>query len=266
MNKYFDLRGTLSKRDEWVVQIAFFVFAILVMHFVAVSQIVPRGIIPPPLKILTAFGEMWMEDGLFWHMLKSIFLNVLGYLEAAAICLPLGFILGLFPIFGAMSKRLLSATRGLPLPALTGVFIAAFGIGTAMKVHFLAAGIAVYLLPTVVNRVAETPVVYDQMARTLGASPWQRIRYIFIPDVLSRVFNDIIVLVALSWTYITLSEVINSRQGGLGALIYAASRNSRMDKIYAVVILILFIIWVQDQAMYLWERRAFRFKYKEAKV
>ena len=266
MNKYFELRGKLSERDTVQIEIVGAILALLLWHLVAISQLIPKGILPPPLKVLTAFRDLWLGDGLFWHALISIKLNVLGYVEAVAFCVPVGFLLGLFPLPGALSQRLLSSMRGLPLPAVMGIFIAAFGIGTAMKVHFLAVGIIVYLLPTVVNRVGETPEVYDQMIRTLGATTWQRIRYVFIPDVLSRVFNDISVLIALSWTYITISEVINSRQGGLGALAYAASRQSRIDKIYAVVILILAIIWVQDWLMKWIERSLFAFKYKEART
>jgi len=149
------------------------------------------------------------------------------------------------------------------LTATIGIFIALFGIETKMKVEFLAFGIFVYLLPVVVERVDEVQEVYVQTARTLGATPWQTVKSVFIPDVVSRVFDDIRVLIALSWTYIVFTEVINASDGGIGALAYIAARQSRPDKVYAVLLTIILIGFLQDKAFLYLGRLLFPFKYVE---
>ena len=108
--------------------------------------------------------------------------------------------------------------------------------------------------------MAETPQVYIDMAKTLGATKWQTIRYIFIPDVFSRVWVDIGVLSAISWTYITIAEKVNDNEGGLGALAEISRRQSRIDKVYAVIILIALIGWVWDKLHKTSDKAMFGFK------
>jgi NitT/TauT family transport system permease protein len=184
----------------------------------------------------------------------------MGYLEAIVVSIPLGFLLGLFPLFKKLSSKYIDAIRFIPLTAVTGLFIAWFGIETNMKVQFLAFGILVYLLPVVVQRVQEVDNIYLQTAYTLGASKWQIIRTVFIPSVLAKISDDIRVLVAISWTYIIVAELIN-KSGGIGAMIWTASRQSRIDKVFALLIVIILIGIAQDKLFDWIDRRLFPYKH-----
>ena len=151
---------------------------------------------------------------LIFNALRSVWLNVQGYVWAIFISLPIGFLIGLFPLFRGLFSKQVDALRYLPLTALTGLFIVWFGIEDQMKIAFLAFGILVYLLPVVVQRIDEVKDVYLKTVFTLGASDWQTIKTVYIPSVLSKLIDDIRVLTAISWTYIIIAELIN-RQGGL---------------------------------------------------
>ncbi|MBP6665218.1 MAG: ABC transporter permease subunit, partial [Chitinophagales bacterium] len=137
-----------------------------------------------------------------------------------------------------------------------------FGLGSSMKVAFLAFGIIVYLLPVVVQRVLEVEDVYVQTAYTLGATKWQRIKSVFIPAVLSRVSDDIRVLVAISWTYIIVTEVVNANSGGIGALAFKMARQSQIDKVFAILLVIIIVGFLQDLLFKLIDRLLFDFKYQ----
>src|SRR5690606_19557799 len=139
-------------------------------------------------------------------------------------------------------QRQIDVLRYIPLTALTGLFILWFGIYTEMKVHFLAFGIILYLLPVMIQRIDEVDDVYLKTVHTLGASDWQILRTVYFPSVLSRLSDDIRVLTAISWTYIIVAESINSTEGGLGALIYNVGQiRVRMDKVFALLIIIMAI-------------------------
>jgi NitT/TauT family transport system permease protein len=79
--------------------------------------------------------------------------------------------------------------------------------------------------------------------------------------VLSRVFDDIRVIIAVSWTYIIIAEVVNLDQGGIGALAYKASRNQRPDKTFVVLLIILLVGFLQDRAMKWIDKQLFAHKY-----
>jgi len=60
---------------------------------------------------------------------------------------------------------------------------------------------------------------------------------------------DVINLVAVSWTYIVIAEM-GKCSGGLGSMIlYGTSRGSHVDQLYAVLLLIIFIGFVQDKLL-----------------
>lgn len=216
--------------------------------------------LPTPLSVLMSFKELHYDDLLIWNSLKSIWLNLLGYLVAILVSVPVGFLLGLIPFFRGLFGRIFDAFRFIPLTAVTGIFVMWLGLGSEMKVAFLAFGIIVYLVPVVVQRIDEVEDVYLKTVFTLGANNWQKIRTVYFPYVVSRLSDDIRVLTAISWTYITIAEMLN-RSGGIGELIWIAKRQSRIDKAFAVLIVIVLIGIVQDRLFLFLDRLIFPHKY-----
>lgn len=261
MSQLFKLRGQVPKSTFQLIEIAGFILLIGLWSLVTYFQIVPNSLFPAPWKVLASFKELHFEDALIRETFSSIMLNFGGYLEAVAIAIPFGFLIGLFPLFRGLFSRNINALRFLPLTALTGMFIAWFGIETNMKVQFLAFGILVYLLPVVVQRIDEVEEVYLQTVFTLGANKWQTIRTVFIPSVFSRISDDVRVLVAISWTYIIVAELINNT-GGIGGMIYHAQRQSRVDKVFAILLVIILIGFVQDRIFVWLDKLFFPYKYK----
>lgn len=226
----------------------------------AKARVVDRGTLPSPRDVLFSYGELYRDDAVIGNTIYSVGLNLGGYIEAIFVSLLIGFIIGLIPFFRAMLSRYVDAIRYIPLTAVTGIFIAWFGIELNMKVQFLAFGIFVYLLPVVVQRIDEVEKVYLQTAFTLGANTWQTIRNVFWPSVSSRIFDDIRVLTAISWTYIIVAEMVN-RDSGVGAMIFMAQRQSRLDKVFAILLIIVLVGVLQDLIFKWLDKMFFPYKY-----
>jgi NitT/TauT family transport system permease protein len=186
----------------------------------------------------------------------------LGYILAIGISIPLGFVLGLIPLFRGLFSKIFDSFRFIPLTAVTGIFVIWLGLGNEMKVSFLAFGIIVYLVPVVVQRIDEVKDVYLKTVFTLGATNWQTIKTVYFPAVISKLSDDIRVLTAISWTYITIAEMLN-RSGGIGELIWIARRQSRIDKAFAVLIVIVLIGILQDRIFMWLDKTFFNYKYVE---
>ncbi len=242
-------------------------FALVLMLWIALTSgatpILKPVTLPSPLSVLKAFPEMLNKNNLISNIGYSIGLNLTGYIEAIAITIPLGFIIGLIKFSRWGFQRQVDALRYVPLTALTGLFIVWFGIGTDMKVHFLAFGIIIYLLPIMIQRIDEVDDVYLKTVHTLGATGWQRLKTVYFPSVVSRLSDDIRVLTAISWTYIIVAESINASQGGLGSLIYSAGmRQVRSDKMFALLIIIMVIGIIQDRVFIRMDKKLFPHKYQ----
>jgi len=265
MNKFFALRGELPKKTATIIFYAGLATLVFLWWAITAFTKISPTLLPSPAKVLASFNELHFQDALVRNTIYSVKLNLLGYMEAIAVAVPIGFLIGLFPLFRDMFRRHLDAIRFIPLTAVTGLFIAWFGIEDNMKVQFLAFGIIVYLLPVVVQRIQEVDNVYAQTVQTLSTKQWHIIKKVFIPAVLSKVYEDIRVLVAISWTYIIVAEMVN-KSGGIGAMAYLAARQSRVDKVFALLVVIILIGIIQDRLFMLLDRVLFPYKYKKEKV
>lgn len=264
LTRLFKLRGTLDTRTRLTLEIIGILLLILIWHILTVGEnpIVRSGILPSPWAVLASYKELYFDNDLFKNLCRSMGLNLAGYTESIAIAIPLGFLIGLFPLFRGTLQKQVDAFRFVPLTAVTGLFIIWFGLGTSMKVHFLAFGILIYLLPVVVQRIDDIEDVYTKTVYTLGATKWQTIKSVYIPAVISKLSDDIRVLTAISWTYIIIAESLGN-QGGIGALIWrVGQRQGRVDKVFALLVVIVIIGFLQDKYFSYLDRKFFPHKYQ----
>ena len=263
----FKLREPLRPRTRFFLEIFGLLFLLLIWYLLTVGAkpIVTPGILPKPIDVLKVYRELIFENELFTNLFRSLGLNLAGYLESMVLALPIGFVIGLWPFFRGSFQRGVDAIRFVPLTAVTGLFLVWFGLGTAMKVHFLAFGIFIYLLPVIVQRIDEVQSVYLKTVYTLGATDWQMIRTVYIPSAISRLSDDIRVLTAISWTYIIIAEM-KGNQGGIGALLWrVGERQGRVDKVFAILLLIIFIGILQDKLFTYLDKEFFPYKYQTKK-
>ncbi len=250
IGKYF----SLLQLSGWLI---LFVIWYLITNF----GLINNHVMPTPQKTWHAFLEMKSDDNLVDNILFSLRINVIGYIKCIIAALVVGFGIGLSSSVRKMFSHQVNALRFVPITALMGIFIAISGLTIMTKINFLAFGIWVYLVPVVVQRIDEVDPIHLQMMKTLGASFWQTVRYVTWPSVISRLSDDIRILVGISWTYIIVAELAGI-QGGLGSLIFLGERQSNVGKVYAVIFIIIAIGIIQDAIFKLIDRLLFKFKYQ----
>lgn len=252
MSELFKMGGTVSKKTDATI---FFVGgAILIFFWYVITSmgIISKEILPNPVNVITSYKDMCLYNDMWHNVWYSIKLNFLGYFYALIIAIPLGFLIGLFPIGKSLFSKIFDSFRFIPIPATSGIFIAIFGLAFNMKSSFLAFGIIIYILPVVIQRIndLQNPAntkdyVFLQTIKTLGATPWQTFIYVYFPYVSGKISDDIRVLTAISWTYITIVEILN-KDGGIGAMITTFAHQSRTAEVYALIFLIVIIGIFQD--------------------
>jgi NitT/TauT family transport system permease protein len=265
MKDFFKFGGQLNSKQSFLIAVigSFLILAIWQLGCM-ISGVSPT-ILPAPSDIIKSFGTLYSDYNLLTNAWFSIKLNFLGYFEAILIALPVGFLIGLIPGCNALFSGYVNALRFLPITALTGIFILWFGIDISMKVHFLSFGILIYLLPVITQRIFETDKVHLQTIYTISNKNWHTFRHVYLPSALSRISDDIRVLVAISWTYIIVAELIN-KEGGIGAMIFSSTKQSRIDQVFAELIIIICIGVLQDLLFKLLDYLAFPFKYESSQL
>lgn len=162
---------------------------------------------------------------------------------------------GAAPKLNALFSPLIDPFRSAPIVALLPILVMWMGIGETMNVAFLFLGAVVYLVPMVRDAIIAVPQSYWISARDLGATPWESIRKAVLPMAMPRIADGVIVAVSVMWTYITVAEYVNAREG-LGQLIQNSRRFSAMDQVFAGIIVIIALALVTYQTMS-WTKRRF---------
>ena len=260
----FRLRGALTKSQNTllgVIGVSMFL-GIWLLLTTGEDPIVVKQILPNPFKVISSYSELLSDNDLVVNTAKSIGLNLAGYILALLITLPLGFAIALVPLFRGLFQRYVEAIRFVPITPTVGLFVIWIGIGITMKSAFMAFGIFIFLLPVVIQRIDEVQSVYLKTVYTLGATNWQTVRTVYIPSVMSRIWDDIRIMTAISWTYIVFIESYSSA-GGLGdILLKGAKRRGRIDKVFALLVLIILIGVFQDKIFAYMDRKLFPHKYQ----
>ena len=255
MKKLLQFGGTITKRQSTIVTIIGAIVLLLLWYFVTYNgKLINQRILPNPVDVVKAIPVLVSKYHVLHNIGYTVGLNLSGYFFALIIAIPLGFLIGIYPLPSALFKPYFEALRYLPLPTVSGIFIAIFGLGFDMKAKFLAFGILIFTLPSVIQKVTdlqnpknEKDHVYIQTAKTLGMTNWQLFRYVYWPYVMDKVYGDIRSLVAISYTYVVIAEAMN-KEGGIGAMISTFARQSRTPEIYALLFVIISIGLLQDFA------------------
>ena len=208
----------------------------------------------------TNSSPFFKKEHLLEHIKFSLFLNFLGYIEAILISVSLGIFLGYFKSLRTMFTQQIDALRFVPITALSGVLIAISGLTLQTKIHFLALGIGVYLIPVTIQRIDETPKIHLQMMQTLGATKLQTLWWLILPYIKGKLSDDIRILIGISWTYIIIAEMKND-QGGLGHLIFLADKRANSSISFDVIFLIMFIGILQDFLLKQADKFFLKYKY-----
>ena len=241
-----DVRGAVSNHQARMLAAAGLGAFLATWCALSYGGLVPPVILPSPTEVLKAIPYLHFEEALVRSALASLYRVALGFGLAAAVAIPLGLLMGTFPPIKHFFAPLLDPMRFLPISAIVPLFIVWFGIEDLQKIMFLFVGIVVYMLPLVVEAVERVDDVYLQTATTLGASKAQLIWHVLVPGSSPAIGEALRVMNGIGWTYVIMAEVVNA-PNGLGHLITVSQRYGHMDRMFALVLVILLIGVVTDQ-------------------
>jgi ABC-type nitrate/sulfonate/bicarbonate transport system permease component len=237
------------------------VSVLAVWAILAGLAIVGPNKLPAPWDVAKAMAYLaWDGENERSLLLNATIWSVGRILAAGALVvavgIPVGVVMGASPRINAMFSPLVDPFRSAPVVALLPIMVMWFGIGEWMKVLFLYAGAVVYLVPMVRDAVQAVPQAYWVSARDLGATSWEAVRHAVLPMAMPRIADAVIVATSVMWTYITVAEYVNAREG-LGQMIQNARRFSAMDQVFAGIIVIIGFALITYQLMRYAKRRLY---------
>nr|WP_216671238.1 ABC transporter permease subunit [Mangrovicoccus sp. HB161399] len=197
--------------------------------------------LPSPEAVAERFVEIatngYQNFTLWQHLGWSLWRVIAGFVLGSLVGIPLGYAMGLSGWFRGWFDPIVEFMRPVPPLALIPLVIIWFGIWETGKIVLLF--LAALWIMTIAARAGVSGVNITKIhaAYSLGASRWQILRHVIIPNSLPEIFTGARVAMGVCWGTVVAAELV-AAQKGAGMMIIAASKFQLTDIVIMGIILI----------------------------
>jgi NitT/TauT family transport system permease protein len=235
---------------------------LLAWEAIARSGLVNPRLFPDLGQIADQFVGLLRSTTFYGQVGTTLFRVLSGFLGAAVVGIPLGFLLGRGGLFSRLFEPLFSFGYPVPRIALYPVFLFAFGLGHGSKISMI---FLECLYPIAVNTYYGTRAVnqlYVWSGQNMGASPRQLFFKVVVPATAPAIFAGLRIALPIALIIAVLTEMVGATEG-LGYLISVASASFQRAQVFAMLAVIAIIGFVFDRSMatlrerlVFWDRRS----------
>jgi NitT/TauT family transport system permease protein len=230
-------------------------FLALIWDFACKTWHLSSLILPTPFEVFNFLFQSYQSGMIHRHIAQTLFEVICGLLLGGGFGFCLGVALGEYPKLKFLIMPYVVASQVVPKLALTPLFILWFGFG-ALPVVVMTALICFFpLLENTLTALEHVDALKLQLFRMLGASDFQTLIWLKIPNGAPLILAGVRVALVLSWVGAVVAEFMGSSVG-LGALIVAGQGSMNTAMIFACLILITSMGWIMYALVLVIERRA----------
>jgi NitT/TauT family transport system permease protein len=196
-------------------------------------------------------------DILFWADTSASLKRLLTALGLSALLgVTFGVAIGVIPYLRAALAPFVAALSLIPPLAILPILFIVAGLGELAKVLLIIIGVAPVIVRDIAFRTEELPAEQLIKAQTLGASTWQLIVRVVLPQTWPRLIDALRLSLGAAWLFLIASEAIASTDG-LGYRIFLVRRYLAMDVILPYVAWITLLAFTMDALLRLLRAKAF---------
>jgi nitrate/nitrite transport system permease protein len=253
-------RFSFSRLDRLILPMMVFVIALVVWE--AISQTV-APMLPGPIRTAVKSWDLIRDPffdrgpnnkGLGWQLLYSLGRVAIGFSLAAAVGIPIGFLIGGVPAFYRAVNPLIQILRPISPLAWLPIGLATFKAANpaAYFVIFITA-----IWPIILNTafgVQKIPADYLSVARTLKLSRWKQFTKILLPATLPYTFTGLRISIGIAWLVIVAAEMLTGGVG-IGFFVWDEWNNLSLEHIILAIFIIGLVGLILDAAITRFGRR-----------
>jgi sulfonate transport system permease protein len=245
----------LGKRTYTFLLGALFPVSLLVIWQIAGSlELVSKNLLPTPIEILKAFGELIASGELFVHLRVSITRAAIGFGLGGLLGLLFGIAVGLFRKMEDTLDPSFQMLRMIPHLAVTPLFILWFGFGELSKILLIAKGA---FFPLYINTFLGIRNVDNKLfdvSRVLEFSRMKQIVWLILPAALPNILLGVRLSLGVAWLGLVVAELMGS-SNGIGYLILDARQFSNTSVVFVGIMIFAIVGKLTDSLVRLLERK-----------
>ncbi|MFP5108850.1 ABC transporter permease [Neobacillus sp. C211] len=217
--------------------------SIVILLLLILWEIAPRmGLVdptffPPFTKVAESWWGLVISGDLYAHFQASILRSLFGFGLAILVSIPLGLIIGWYPLASELLNPVLEVFRNTAALALLPVFILLLGIGETSKVSIVFFACTFPILLNTINAVRNVDPLLIKAAKSMALPSYRLFYKVIMPASIPTIFTGIRMAGSSSILVLIAAEMVGAKEG-LGYLINYSQQNFQITQMYAGIITI----------------------------
>jgi ABC-type nitrate/sulfonate/bicarbonate transport system permease component len=189
----------------------------------------PPIILPTPLGVVERLiSDFWSAPSLSYYGLEqaNLYGNLIYTAENVAIAVVIGSVIGImagllsarFDLIRVVIDPIIMTAGTVPILIAAPFLLIWFGVGRASAVCLVMFYVVVILYVVALRAATNLDPVYEDSARTFGATPQRMVWDILVPATVPEILGGLRIALAGSWGLEAIAELLGS-QSGMGKVI-----------------------------------------------
>lgn len=193
-------------------------------------------VLPSPTDVFRSLGKLLETPVVIQSLMSTFGKGFLGMLISLGIGVPLGFVIGLFPLMDPFFSPFLMVLRAMPIVSWLTSVLVFWGMGWQSPVFI----VVVTLLPLIIYNVASGVRSVNkgllEMAQVFHVSRWKRFSQIYLGSTLPFLFSSVQVSLGTMWKATIAAEFLIG-DSGIGLRIAWHKTYLETDRVLAYTLL-----------------------------
>ncbi|WP_340395656.1 ABC transporter permease [Paenibacillus sp. FSL E2-0177] len=223
------------------------------------AGLVDAAFFPPISEVITALWNLIVSGELFTHFLASIIRSFSGFALALVIAIPLGLLIGWYPLARELLNPVLELFRNTAALALLPVFMLLLGIGETSKITIVLFACTWPILLNTIAAVGNVDPLLIKAAKSMNIKSFKLFLKVILPASVPTIFTGIRMAGTGAILVLIAAEMVGAKEG-LGYLITYSQYNFQIPQMYTGILTIALLGLLINQGLTMLERKFSKWK------
>ncbi|MEJ8777189.1 ABC transporter permease [Pseudogracilibacillus sp. ICA-222130] len=210
----------------------------------------PDFMFPSLTQIFSTLFNGLVTGQITGAIVKSLGRIFIGFSLATIIGVILGYLIWKYKFIEDTLGFVVTALQSIPSIVWFPLAIIWFGLNDFAILFIVTIGATWTMTISASSGFKNVPVLYQQVARTLGSSGLHFIKTVIIPSSVPQLLSGMRIAWAFSWRALMAGELLGASDG-LGQLLETGRALGQMDLVISIMIIIAIIGTIMDHVVFL---------------
>jgi NitT/TauT family transport system permease protein len=227
---------------QWLGRVGFFFVLIAGWEVIARLEIWPSYIFPSFSSVLTSLWNGFSDGSYLLAILISFRRLVVGYSFSLLLGITLGLLVGRIPLVENTIGSIILGLQALPSVCWLPLALLWFGLSEKAIIFVVIMGAVLSISLSTADGIRNTPPLFLQAAKTMGAAGIQLYTRVIVPAALPSIISGMKLGWSFAWRSLMAGELLY--YGGMASLGHLLTMGRELNDMAQVISVMLIIVLI----------------------